>query len=224
MGFPVNKFRAKLNQLCAIFVVLAHHQEASNGENMSFALTPSSPEHRLAAALIEFDCSASAFSKISDLPGTAVGQALTGHTAFSNERGTHAMTVVSELRELVASTGGVPVNFSNPTTIRKLLDERRRLRRGVVPQPTSFNVRVNSAWFVEKTKYTGLVTTLFTSMSPRVTRDVADAVANELLRLGYEDVSIHPTPGYGGASFERLFGLEEKPVDPATVSAEYEAQ
>jgi hypothetical protein len=201
------------------------HQTESfnNGEIMSFAITALSPENRLSDGLRELDCSASSFAKIADLPGTSVSLALSGHTPFTNERGLHAMRVLSELRELAASAG-VPVSYANPNAIRQLLDERRRLSR-VPPPHTAFNVRIGDYFFVEKTKFTGLVTCVFASMAPRLSRSVADAVSAELKRQGHERVEVCPNPtGAGGPSFETLFGLEERPVDPNTIQEEYEAQ
>jgi hypothetical protein len=156
---------------------------------MSFALTSLSPESRLSVGLNELDCSASAFGKICDLPGTAISQALSGHTPLSNERGTLAMKVLGELRELVASTNGIPVSFANPSIIRKLLDEKRRMSRGI-PQPTSFNVKIGNCFFVEKHEFFGVSTTIFMSTASRVSHAVADSIAAELLHLGYAEEAL----------------------------------
>jgi hypothetical protein len=189
---------------------------------MPFALTPLSAENRLNVWLNESDCSASAFAKIFGIPATAIDRGLQGHTAFSNERSVEVTTGVSELRALQDSIGGIPINFSNPSVIRKILDERRRLSR-VTPAPTAFNVRVGEYWLVENTKYTGLVTTMFPIMASKMTRAVADEVVAELKRRGLEHVDAYPSPTSGsGTSFERVFGLEEK-SDP-TISKEYEPQ
>jgi hypothetical protein len=175
---------------------------------MSFATL--SAENRLNVGLRELDCSESAFSKIADLPGTSVSHALRGHTPFTNERGAHAMKVLSELRELAASTGGVPINFSNPSVIRNLLEERRRLKREATAPPEVVSVSVGGYLLVDRSSFGQLITTTFAAMAAKMSRQTAERVAEELRKLGQKAVEIHANlSGGNNSTFESIMGLPE---------------
>jgi hypothetical protein len=196
---------------------------------MSFAKF--SPEDLLLRGLQDLDCTKASFAHIANIPSTAVSLALSGHTAFTNLRGVHALKVLVELRDLAASTGGIPISFANPTLIRELLDRRRDQRR--TPEPRLFSVSIDGRWFVGRDCLGSIGLTIGIIQAAAMTAATADLLLAALKNSGI-DASVHPNPFCGpdamGSSFESLWGLQpqeeaKEPAAPVTeTNVGFEAQ
>lgn len=196
---------------------------------MSFAKF--SPEGLLLRGLQDLDCTKASFAHIANIPSTAVSLALSGHTAFTNERGVHALKVLGEIRELAASTGGIPISFANPTLIRELLDQRRVQRTS---SSRLFSVCIDGRWFVGRDSQLGgigLATGIMVAAA--MTAATADLLLAALKNSGI-DASVHANPFADrdsmGQSFESLWGLppqQKKEIAAPVVETnidEFEAQ
>jgi len=154
-----------------------------------------SAESVLERGLLELGCSAGSFGKIADISPTVISLAFRGHAPFPGDRATHVLAVLKELQELSEQGGGLPISFANPSIIRALLDEKRRLKSDPTKQKF-YSVQVSkvngmgSSWFSGSDERTGIYTTRSRIFSCGMTLAVAQKLVTALKRSGCPDAAI----------------------------------